>query len=80
MTRQEAEALCRKNAEEHPDRKVAQWRPQELPDGSWTVVRVGVPPMPALSEETVADEKPPTPDDPRDAHMRNIGPWVGPGA
>jgi hypothetical protein len=79
MTREEAEALCAKNAEEHPDRNVAQWLPQELPGGDWTVVKVGVAPAPALSEEIVADEKPPTPDDPRDAHMRNVGPWVGPG-
>jgi hypothetical protein len=79
MTREEAEALCAKNAAEHPDRKVAQWLPQEQTDGSWSVIRVGVPPAPALTEEIVADEKPPTPDDPRSAAMRNLGPHIGPG-
>ena len=35
---------------------------------------------PALvTEEIVADEKPPTPDDPRSAAMRNLGPHIGPG-
>ena len=80
MTREEAEALCARYAAEHPQRHEAQWRPRRLGDGTWTVIRVGVAPMPELSEETVADERPPTPDDPRDAHTRNVGPWVGPGA
>jgi hypothetical protein len=79
MTRDEAQALCAKNAAEHPDRETAQWRPQELEDGTWTVVKVGIAPLPELSEETVAAEKPPTPDDPRDAHSRNAGEWAGPG-
>jgi len=63
MTRDDAEALCARNAAEHPDRKVAQWRPQEHPDGTWTVVR---------------NERPPTPDDPRTAAMQNLGPHIGP--
>ena len=78
MTREEAEALCAKYAAEHPDRKKAQWIPQEQGAGEWVVVRVGIP-APDTTEEIQADERPPTPDDPRDAHMRNIGPWVGPG-
>jgi len=78
MTREEAQALCTRNAAEHPDRKVAQWRPQEQPDGSWSVVRIGLQPMSDTSEETRADERPPTPDDPRTAAMQNLGPNVGP--
>jgi hypothetical protein len=78
MTREEAAALCAKNAAEHPDREVAQWRPQEQPDGSWSVVRIGLRPMSDTSEETRADERPPTPDDPRTAAMQNLGPNVGP--
>jgi hypothetical protein len=78
MTRDEAEALCAKYAAEHPDRKQAQWIPQEQADGDWVVVRVGIP-APDTTEEIRADERPPVPDDPRDTHMRNIGPWVGPG-
>jgi hypothetical protein len=78
VKREEAEALCARNAAEHPDRKVAQWRPQEQPDGTWTVVRIGIPPMPDTSDETRADERPPTPDDPRTAAMQNLGPNVGP--
>ena len=79
MTRDEAEALCAKNAAEHPDRKLAQWRPQEQPDGTWAVVKVGIPPTPETSSEQRADERPPTPDDPRTAAMQNLGPNVGPG-
>jgi len=75
MTREEAETLCAKNAAEHQDRKVAQWRPQGLPDGNWTVVKVGVPPAPDLTEEIVADEKPPTADDPRAPIFQNIPPY-----
>jgi len=78
MTRDEAETLCAQNAAEHPDRKVAQWRPQEQPDGAWTVVRIGLPPTPDTTAEQRADEKPPTPDDPRTAAMQNLGPNVGP--
>ena len=78
MNREEAEALCAEYAETHPDRKVAQWITQEQDDGTWIVIRVGIPAA-DTSAEIRADERPPTPDDPRDAHMRNVGPWVGPG-
>lgn len=79
MTREEAEALCARNAAEHPDRKVAQWRPQQQPDGTWTAVRVDFPPAPETTAEQRADERPPTPDDPRTAAMQNLGPHIGPG-
>jgi hypothetical protein len=76
VTREEAEELCARYAAEHPDRKVAQWVPQEQPDGTWVVVKVGIP-LPETTEEVQADERPPTPDDPRTAQMRNIGPYGG---
>jgi hypothetical protein len=65
MTREEAERLCAQYAETHPDRAVAQWRPQEQPDGTWTVARIGLPPTPDTTTEQRADERPPTPPDPR---------------
>jgi hypothetical protein len=74
MTRGEAEALCAKNAAEHPDRNLAQWRAQESPKGDWTVVRIGLPPSQATGTETRADERPPTPPDPRP----DVPPTVGP--
>jgi len=75
MTREEAEALCARNATEHPDRKVAQWRAQEGPDGDWRVVRIGLPPSPDTTEEVQADERPPTADDPRASIFQNIPPY-----
>ena len=78
MTREEAEALCARNAAEHPERKTAQWRPQEQPGGDWTVVKIGLAPTPDTTAEQVADERPPTPDDPRTTQMQNTGPHVGP--
>jgi hypothetical protein len=78
VTREEAEALCAKNAAEHPDRKVAQWRAQKQEDGTWGVIRIGLPPTPETTPEQQADERPPTPDDPRTAAMQNLGPNIGP--
>jgi hypothetical protein len=78
MTRAEAEALCERHAAEHPDRERAQWRPRPEPDGSWSVVRVALPPGERGTEELEAAERPPTPDDPRSSAMRDIGPNVGP--
>ena len=74
MTRDEAEALCAKNASEHPDRKAAQWRAQEGRNGEWTVVKIGLPPSLATGTEVRADERPPTPPDPRP----DVPPTVGP--
>ena len=74
MTRNEAEALCARNAAEHPDRKVAQWRVQEGADGEWTVMRIGLPPSPDTTTEIRADERPPEPPDPRP----DVPPTVGP--
>jgi len=77
MNREEAETLCARNAAEHPDRKVAQWRVQELPDGTWTVLKIGLAPTGETTPEQRADERPPTADDPRTAAMQNLGPHTG---
>ena len=74
MTREEAEALCATYAVEHPDRKVAQWRPKKESDGDWSVLRIDLPPTLETSTEVRADEKPPTPPDPRP----DVPPTVGP--
>jgi hypothetical protein len=79
MTREEAEAACRKLAAEHPDRKTHRWVPRETADGRWEIAKISLPPRedPDLTAETRADERPPTPDDPRP--MRDTGgPFVGP--
>lgn len=80
MTREEAKQECARLAAEHADRETHQWHPREDADGKWSVVKIALPPSDAPQQSEVrADEKPPTADDPRDAHMRNVGPWVGPG-
>ena len=66
MDRSEAEATCRRLAAEHPDRATHQWRPRREDDGTWSVVRIGLPPAgDSLTAETSADERPATPEDPR---------------
>jgi uncharacterized iron-regulated membrane protein len=75
MERTEAEAICKQNAAAHPDRAVAQWRPKEQEDGSWTVVRVNLPPAEPTTPEQRADERPPTADDPRASIFQNIPPY-----
>ena len=79
MTRPEAEEACVKLAAEHPDRKTHHWRPREESDGTWSVVKIALPPTDFGTPEVRADEKPPTPDDPRSSAMRDLGPNVGPG-
>ncbi len=75
MNRDEALALCARNAAEHPDRNIAQWRAQEQEDGSWSVVRIGLAPSGETATEQRADEKPPTADDPRAPIFQNIPPY-----
>ncbi len=82
LTEEGARALCARLAATHADRATHQWLPRAPKDaaGPWQVVKVALPP-PAdnLGTEVRADERPDTPDDPRSAHDRNVGPWVGPG-
>ena len=81
MTRAEAEAECARLRAEHPDRASHQWFPRDDGNGGWVVARVPVPPgtrVEPLTAEIRADEKPPTPDDPRTSYSRNVGSdWVG---
>lgn len=79
MNQAEAEQACARLAVEHPDRGTHQWRPRQEPDGSWSVIKIGIPPPGATTPETRAEEKPPTGDDPRTAAMQNLGPNIGPG-
>jgi len=77
MTQEEALQACKRLGEEHPDRETHRWVPHEKADGSWEVAKIGLaPPTNDSTAETRADERPPTPDDPRP--LRDIGgPWTG---
>ena len=78
MTREEAETACKRLASEHPDRETHRWVPREADDGSWDVAKIHLAPSDDenLTAETRADEKPPTPDDPR--NLPNLGrPYAG---
>ena len=79
MTEGEAREASAKFAAEHPDRETHQWRPREEPDGSWSVVKIALPPTGQLTPETRVEEKPPTADDPRTIAVQNLGPHIGPG-
>lgn len=77
MTRDEAEAEFRRLAAESPDRERHRWVPRDEGDGSWSVVRIALPPSQSPSgTETRGDERPPTPDDPRPATEQNVPPWA----
>jgi hypothetical protein len=80
MTRAEAERECARLAAEHTDRATHRWRPRQEANGDWSVVKIALPPIDADRQaELRAEEKPPTPDDPRSAHERNVGgPNIGP--
>jgi len=79
VTHGEAIEACKRLAGEHPDRETHRWVPHQASDGSWEVAKIGLPSQKDdATAETRADERPPTPDDPRP--MRDIGgPGVGPG-
>ena len=78
MTEDEARATCARPAAEHPDRQTHQWHPREERDGSWSVVKIALPPTGDLTAETRVEEKPPTADDPRTVAEQNLGPNIGP--
>jgi hypothetical protein len=79
MTKDEAEALCGRLADEDPDRHTHRWFPR-VADGEWTVVKVPLPPGLArgpLREVVEAKPRPQQQDDPRTTYDRNVGgPWV----
>ena len=79
MNREAAVSEAARLAAEHPDRDTHRFLAREQDDGSWEVVKVGLPPLGELTAETRAEEKPPTADDPRTVSEQNMGPNVGPG-
>jgi hypothetical protein len=76
MTHEEAQRECARLAAEHLDRETHHWQHREEPDGERSVVKINMPP-PDLDRtaEVRAEEKPPTPDDPRPAAFQNIPPF-----
>jgi hypothetical protein len=70
MTRLEAERERARLSGEHAD---STWLIQEGEDGSWSVLRVGLPRRGSeeLTAETQAAERPPYPDDPRPNQWRD---------
>lgn len=79
MTREEAEARSAQLNAEHPDRATHHWRAAESA-GEWNVVKIALPATgtPDSQAETRADQRPPSGDDPRTSHDRNVGgPWMG---
>jgi len=80
MNEAEARDACLRFSEGHPDRATHQWHPRQEADGSWSVVKIALPPGDASrTAETRAAERPATADDPRSASMQNLGPTIGPG-
>lgn len=75
MTEREARDLCARHTAEHPDRATHQWIPTQR-DGEWNVAKIGVPPANVDgTAEIRADERPPTPDDPRSVPTKLIPPY-----
>ena len=74
MTRAEAEAECERLRTESPERHTHRWVPTKDGEGGWQVAKIGLPPADeeVTGTETRADEKPPTPDDPRPASSRDL--------
>jgi hypothetical protein len=66
MTRADAEAECERLRSESPERHTHRWVPVQEADGDWQVAKIGLAPADEeTGTEVRADEKPPTPDDPR---------------
>ena len=61
MTRDEVQAECARLAREHPDRETHRFLPREAEDGTWTVVKIGLPPVAAKppGQEARVNQKPP---------------------
>jgi len=79
LSEQRAKEICAHLGATHGDRETHQWMPRRNESG-WQVVKIALPPpVDNLSTEVRADERPETAADPRTAHDRNIGPWVGGG-
>ena len=74
MTRDQATAECARLAREDPRRQSDSWIPRQMENGDWEVMRVaGVPsPTDVRGSEMAGDERPPTPEDPRQAIDKNV--------
>jgi hypothetical protein len=74
MTREQAEKERERLSREHPN---ATWLTREEGDGTWSVLRVNIAPnsSPELTAETRAEERPPTPGDPRSGPLREAPPF-----
>ncbi len=80
MTRDEAEERSVALTADHPDRETHRFLPRQNAAGDWEVVKIGLPPADdGGAAEVRADEKPPTPDDPRESLTRNLGPYAAGG-
>lgn len=73
MTRDEAQAECRRLAAEHPDRATHSWLARECADGDWTVVKIGAVGARPLGTREESKPRPPQADDPRPALWRDVG-------
>jgi hypothetical protein len=80
VTRAEAENRARALNHEHPDRARYRWMARAS-DGSWDVVRLGIPGGPRLDPLKATVESRPQPEpreDPRPLYDKNVGgPWTG---
>jgi hypothetical protein len=73
MTREEAERERGRRAEEEPD---VTWLVAEREPGLWSVVKVGLRPTDAESDESLEERpKPSYADDPRSAQSQNFSNW-----
>ena len=74
MTEAEAKAECEQLAAESPERHTHRWVPVDQGDGDWQVAKIGLAPADdeVTGSETRADEKPPTPDDPRSGFSQDL--------
>jgi hypothetical protein len=74
VTREQAENERERLSREHPD---VTWLTREEEDGTWSVVRVkfAQDQSPERIAETRAEERPPTPDDPRFGPLRDTHPY-----
>ena len=80
MTEDEARAACAQLAAEHADRETHQWRPRQEPDGSWSVMKIALPPSGPTTPETRAEERPATGEDRGPRRCRTSGPTSGLGS
>jgi hypothetical protein len=80
MRREEAEALCARLANDHPDRETHAWLPSRVCTDEWSVVKVRCPHARTLAATGTSTGARPRPEaeDPRPVIWKNLGgPWAG---